>query len=99
MSQVAGHGKGLDSGDLEEKIDHVYKFKKKINKCGIVFGRTYEDSQQVAKSLPERFLYIYNVSSVKRADPRLNLICCPSSTKNIFATCLASSVASVTASG
>ena len=28
MSQVAGHGKGLDSGDLEEKIDHVYKFKK-----------------------------------------------------------------------
>ena len=25
MSQVAGHGKGLDSGDLEEKIDHVYK--------------------------------------------------------------------------
>ena len=31
---------------------------KKINKCGIVFGPTYEDSQQVAKSSPERFLYI-----------------------------------------
>ena len=98
MSQVAGHGKGLDSGDLEEKIDHVYKFKKN-QQMWDVFGPTYEDSQQVAKSSPERFLYIYNVSSVKRTDPRLNLICCPSSTKNIFATCLASSVASVTASG
>ena len=31
---------------------------KKINKCEIVFGPTYEDSQQVAKSSPERFLYI-----------------------------------------
>ena len=35
MSQVAGHGKGLDSGDLEEKIDHVYKFKKKSTNVGL----------------------------------------------------------------